>query len=110
MSDEDRQRTQQQNKCLHQWCRDIAEAFDSAGLDMKKVLKPEIAIPWTERSVKDHIWRPIQEIMTGEESTTEPSPQEYSLIAETIVRHMAVSQPKLVLPPWPTKYNCGGRE
>jgi hypothetical protein len=36
------QRTIQQNKALHKYYRELAEALNAAGLDMKTVLKPEL--------------------------------------------------------------------
>jgi len=110
MSDEDRQRTKLQNSCLHKWCDDVAMAMDSAGLDMRKVLKPEVEIPWTKESVKKYIFNTIAEVMFDVDSSADLTTAQMQQVTETIVRHMAVSQPKLVLPPWPTKYNGGGRE
>ena len=40
----------------------IANALNDAGLDMKKVLKPEIDIPWNTATVKEYLWRPVQNL------------------------------------------------
>lgn len=64
-------RTPSQNNALHLGLTMIAKTLNDAGLDMRKVLKPEIEIPWTTASAKDHLWRPIQIAMTGKESTTQ---------------------------------------
>lgn len=82
------QRTLTQNNCIHLYCQQMADALNAAGLDMRKTLKPEIEIPWTKESVKEHIWRPIQEVMTGKRSTTEINTVDPSEIYEVITRHM----------------------
>ena len=82
-------RTNKQNASLHVFCRHLAEALNDAGLDMKKTLKPEIDIPWTEENVKNHLWRPIQEAMEGKESTTELSTVEISEVYLVLNRHLS---------------------
>jgi len=71
-------RTLKQNKSLHKYCELLADALNDAGLDMKKVLRPTIDIPWTKTSVKEHLWKPIQEAMLSKESTTEMQTNEPS--------------------------------
>jgi len=82
-------RTRQQEKSLHLWCELLAETFNAAGLDMRQVLRHDIQIPWSKTSVKEHIWRPVQETITGHESTTDPETDEYVLIYETLNRHLS---------------------
>ena len=94
-------RSQKQNNALHKYLRDLAAALESAGLDMRKVLKPEIDIPWTAESAKEHLWRPIQKIMTGQDSTTDPTTAEYVAIYECLDRHL--SQKFGISVPWPAK-------
>ena len=64
-------RTIRQNAALHKYFVRLFNALNDAGLDMRKVLKPEIEIPWTLSSVKEYLWRPVQRIMLEKESTTE---------------------------------------
>ena len=94
-------RSQKQNNALHVYLRHLAEALNSGGLDMRKVLKAEIDIPWTETSAKEHLWRPIQQIVTGKDSTTEPTTAQYPEIYETLDRHLA--QKFGVSIAWPTR-------
>jgi hypothetical protein len=61
MQDSAKPRTNAQNNAIHKYCSLLADTFGMAGLDMKAVLKPEVEIPWTTESVKNHIWRPIQD-------------------------------------------------
>ncbi len=83
------QRTSQQNKSIHLGCTMIADTLNDAGLDMKKVLKPEINIPWTTESVKEYIFRPIMKAMYQKQSTTElDKVQEIDKIWETIMRFL----------------------
>jgi len=85
----ERKRTLKQNEALHKYFELLAIALNDAGLDMKKVLKAEIDIPWTKISVKDHLWRPIQKAMLDKHSTTEASTVDYTAIYETLNRHMS---------------------
>jgi len=45
-------RTLPQNSAMHLYFGWLAKAFNDAGLDMKKVLKPEVDIPWTAELVQ----------------------------------------------------------
>ena len=93
-------RTDKQNKALHVYCELLAEALNNAGLDMKAVLKPEIDIPWTQISVKEHLWRPIQRIMMDKESTTELDTVNPSDIHRVLDRHIAEKFGVSI--PWPS--------
>ncbi|MDT8282527.1 MAG: hypothetical protein RQ982_06890 [Gammaproteobacteria bacterium] len=84
-----RQRTKLQNRSCHQYFSLLSDALNDAGLDMKKVLKPEIAIPWTDVSVKNHIWRPIQIAMLDKDSTTELEAGEVSRVYDVVDRHLS---------------------
>lgn len=82
-------RTLSQNAALHKYCQDVANELNEAGLDMRKVLKPGISIPWSKNSVKRHLWRPIQEAMFDKLSTTKLESKEVSEVYEVLNRHMA---------------------
>lgn len=110
MSEEARKpRTLQQNKCMHGWLASVAKTLNAGGFDMKKTLKPAVEIPWTPESAKEHLWRPIQEILTTIESTTDISTTQSILISDVITRHLGSSL-GVQLPPWPTQQNGGGKE
>lgn len=96
-----RQRTLTQNRALHKYCDMLADALNDAGYDMKKVIKQEVDIPWSQQSAKEFLWRPIQKAVTGIDSTTKPETSQYSAIYEVLDRHMA--QKFGVSVPWPTK-------
>jgi hypothetical protein len=95
----DKQRTNKQNNALHKFLSDLAQTLNDAGLDQRVVLKPEVEIPWTPDSAKNQLWRPIQKIMTGHESTVDPTTKDYLAIQETLIRHL--SSKFGVVPEWP---------
>jgi len=80
-------RTIQQNKALHQYFRLLADELNLAGLDMKKILKPEIDISWTPESVKEYLWRGIQTAMYQKRSTAELTTDEITKIYEVLNRY-----------------------
>jgi len=93
-------RTLKQNNSLHKWLRELAEGLNSAGLDMRAVLKPGVDIPWTDYSAKEFLWRPVQQAMTGHESTADCSKTQYGDIYDAIARHLG-SKFGFQVPPWP---------
>lgn len=99
---EGRQRTLTQNRALHLWCRMLADELNAAGLDMKRVIKPEVDIPWTGASVKEYLWRPIQEAQLQKRSTTEADRTEYTEVYETLSRHLA-EKLGIKAPEWPRR-------
>src|SRR3990167_8375392 len=62
-------RSSAQNDALHVYFRQIAEELNEKGLDLVQTL-PKVDIPWTEKLVKEALWRPIQKTWVGKESTT----------------------------------------
>lgn len=85
---EEKQRTDSQNKALHLFFTQLAEELNSAGLDMRKTLKPDVDIPWSGRTIKEYLWRPIMTAQTGKSSTTELTTKEIDLVFDTINRHL----------------------
>lgn len=85
----EKSRTDQQNKALHVYFQLVAETLNDAGLDMRKVLKPEVEIPWSKNTVKEYLWKPIQKIQLQKKSTTELSTKDIDLIYDTMNRHLA---------------------
>jgi hypothetical protein len=82
-------RTPTQNNALHKGCELIAKALNDAGLDMRKVIKPEIDIPWTTESAKKFLFTPVMEMMTGKKSTTKLAKTgEIEKIWDTLMRFL----------------------
>ena len=92
--------TERQSNALHLWCDRVAVELCAAGLDMKKVLKPEVEIPWTKDSVKEHLWKPVLLALTGKESTKDQTSEEITVVLNTINRHLGQSL-GVTLPEWP---------
>lgn len=83
------QRTTKQNNALHLFFELLADELNSAGLDMRVVLKPEVEIPWNKETVKKHLWKPIQKALLDIESTTELSTAEVNKVEEVLMRHLS---------------------
>lgn len=81
-------RTNQQNKALHVLFKLLADTLNNHGLDMKKTLKPEVAIPWSPGSVKEFLWRPVQKAQLNKQSTTELTTVEIDEVFDTINKHL----------------------
>lgn len=82
------QRTKLQNKSLHVLFRQLADELNSAGLDMRRTLKPEVNIDWTPSNVKNYLWRPVQQAQLGKQSTTQLTTVEIDAVFDTINRHL----------------------
>ena len=83
-------RTLLQNRASHKDWSMIAEKLNDAGLDMRKVLKQEISIPWTTESVKNFIVKPIMKAMYNKNSTTklEKNTDEIEKLHNVIMREL----------------------
>lgn len=78
-----------QNNALHLYFSQLADAFNDAGIDMRKVLKQDAPIPWTGENVKEYLWRPIQKTMLKKESTTQLNKQQdIDKIYDVLNRHL----------------------
>jgi hypothetical protein len=93
--------TEKQRSALHVYLRQVVNALNDAGLDQRVVLKPEVEIPWTEASAKEHLWRPIQKLMTDKVSTTELDTVDPSDIHRVLDKHLA--ERFGISFPWPSK-------
>lgn len=85
--------TSSQRNAMHLGFTLIADTLNNAGLDMRKVLKPEVNIPWTKDSVKEYLFRPIQKVMTSKKSTNELNKVgEIDEIWDVMMRHLMETQ------------------
>lgn len=62
-------RTTQQNRALHKFFRLLSDKLNEQGLEMPHVIKTSIW--WTPESVKQYLWKPLQQKKYGKSSTTE---------------------------------------
>lgn len=95
-----KQRSQTQNAALHLFCKQLANELNNAGYDFRTFVKEGYPVPFNENLVKDFLWRPIQEAVTGKVSTTKPERGEYSQIYDVINLKMAEYGLHV---PWPSQ-------
>lgn len=81
-------RTLAQNRALHKLFSMLADELNGAGFDMKRTLKESVEIPWSADTVKNYLWRPIQNAQLGKESTTELTTKDIDAVFETLNRHL----------------------
>jgi hypothetical protein len=100
-----KQRTLTQNKALHLWLGMLADELNANNLDMRRVLKPTVEIPWTTDGAKEHIFKPVQNALIGKRSTTEASRTDYTDVVDVIAKHMAQNH-GITVPDWPKKHEA----
>jgi hypothetical protein len=83
---EEKQRTSAQNRASHKFFQMLSDELNTQGLEMKVVLKPEYQIWWTAQSVKEHLWKPLQEAMYGKGSTTQLTTAEVDRVYEQLMK------------------------
>jgi hypothetical protein len=81
---EEKQRTAKQNRALHKFFSQLSIELNTAGLDMRIVLKPSYQLWWTPKMVKEHLWKSVQEAMYQKKSTTELTTKELDKIFEQL--------------------------
>lgn len=86
MEQQEKKRTEAQNNAMHLWFTQLADALNLAGWDMKKVIR--VDIPWSPYSIKENLWRPLQNAMFGKDSTTQLTTDEVTKIYEVINREI----------------------
>jgi hypothetical protein len=86
---ESKPRTLQQNKALHKYFVLVADELNAAGLDIRKVYKPEVEIPWTGGTVKEYLWKTVQRVMLEKEHTSDLETKEIDAVYDVVNRHLA---------------------
>ena len=94
-------RTEQQQKAIEVYCRELAEALNDAGYEMKaffKAASSKVDIPWTQESVKEILWKNVQKPATisedfpeGKKSTTQLETMEVDRVYSILDRHISSS-------------------
>jgi len=82
-------RSLKQNKSIHLYFTQLADALNDAGYSVTKVMKHNAEIPWNSNLVKELLWRQVQEVMTDVESTAKLEPKQVSEVYEVVNRHIA---------------------
>lgn len=88
-AEKENKRTTRQNNALHLFFTLLAQELNAGGFDMRKVIRDEVDIPWNTYSVKEYLWRPIQETQLGKRSTTKLTTKEIDQIYDTLNRALA---------------------
>lgn len=100
----DRGMTQAQRGSLHVWCEQVAIALNDAGLSMiaKSIFGDRnIEIDWTMLLVKERIYKPTLESMTGKKSTEKQTTVNPSDVVNHLIRYF--SEHGVIIPGWPSK-------
>jgi hypothetical protein len=93
-------RTTLQNSALYLYFEHVAEALNSAGLEIAmQYLGKVTEVPWNKDSVKERLWLPIMHAMTGKMSTAKMDRNEVSEVFEVLYRHLAEKHQIMVLFP-----------
>lgn len=71
-------RTIMQNRALHKYYSMVAAALTDAGLDIKEVIKADVS--WTMVSVKEIMWKKLQQVLLGKASTTKLKKHEIDVV------------------------------
>lgn len=79
-----KQRTEQQNRALHKYLSLVAQELQNQGQTMQDVIKKinKVEIIPTTYNLKEIVWREIQKVHLGKESTTELTKNEVSEVYE----------------------------
>ena len=78
------QRTNKQNNALHKYLSNVADRLDSEGHTMQDVVGAirRAEIRPTQNALKEVVWKPLQKIILGKESTTELTTAEVDRVYE----------------------------
>jgi len=77
-------RTLAQNRAMHLYFTELANALNDAGYDIPTVIKAGVSI--TPFVVKEFLWKPIQKAVLGKKSTTSLQTKEVTLVYENLNR------------------------
>jgi hypothetical protein len=103
-TDASRRMTGKQRGALHVWCDHVAKVLNEAGMYFARRIKfngDEVEIDWDMYLVKEHIYKPMLEAMTGKLSTEDQDTVDPSKVVGTIQRHFALNHGRN-LPDWPS--------
>ena len=95
-----RQRSDTQNNAMHRYCEEVAKELNDAGYSVETFFRDGFSVPFSKDIVKDNMWRPLQKAITGKESTTKPTRQEYIKIYDHLNAKLAE---RGIHVPWPSK-------
>lgn len=85
---EKQQRTLTQNKAMHLYFSMLAYELHDKDYDIKKTLKHNFEIEWNETSIKELIWKPVQQSLFGTDSTKKLTTDQVSQVYDVIHKHI----------------------
>lgn len=88
---QERQRTLTQNRSLHVWFAQSSQALRDGGYTLKQVLASIPEIEMTPVAMKE-IWRQIQIVMVGKESTRDLTTKELQEVWEVVNREILLKR------------------
>ena len=62
-------RSSRQNRALHLWYKQVADALNENGIDIRTFFKDGVEVQWNAEIIKG-MWKIVQKIMFDKESTT----------------------------------------
>ena len=92
-----------QRGALHVWCGMLADTLNECGryrVILSPINRREIECPWSMNTVKEDIYKPVLEALSGKDSTEDQTSAEPSDVAMVISKHF--SDTGIVCPPWPS--------
>ena len=113
--EDDNGMTRTQENSLHLWLENFATVLNDAGIDQRLLLdslKEGAEIPNTKHSLKE-LYKVLLAALEGKESTTKMNRKEPGAIAEIfakVITERVAHAAAVVPPPWPDRFNGGGRE
>ena len=87
------QRTSQQNRAMHLLFTQIAEELNNQGIEKKtvvEILEKYSTVPWNLITVKELIWRTLQQGLLLKRSTTELTKEEIDQVYDVLNREIFV--------------------
>ena len=92
---EEKPRTTKQNNSVHLFCKKLADELNGKGYYMQLVLKPTYELRWDTKTVKEHLFKPIQKALLNKESTTELNTSEVTEVHEQLMMALQDKLPEL---------------
>lgn len=86
--DSEKPRTHLQNRALHKLFAIVSDQLNNEGQTVQRVLDQMIELRWTPILVKE-LWRQVQVIVLGKESTTELTTKEIDEVFEPFAKFVA---------------------
>ena len=99
-------KTDAQRNAFHVWLGLLAEELNASGCDQRAVfeqMREGVDIPWTKLTVKDNLWKPIQEAVVQKAFTEDLKINEHDEIYSVL--HRWLVSKGFPCPPWPNKWD-----